>query len=55
MRERYNTNYQYQYKNFPVKEDLATDFAYTVFDDKEDAIYFLQQYLGEDKKLKKAL
>lgn len=53
MKEHYNTNYQYQYKQFPVKEDLASDFAYTIFDDKEDGIYFLQQYLGEEKELKK--
>ena len=54
-KEHINTHYSYQYKNFPIKEDLATDFAYTVFDDHEDAIYFLQQYLGEDRQLKKAL
>lgn len=33
---------------FPVNETLAIDFANRIFDNEEDKIYFLQQYIGND-------
>ena len=54
-KEHYNTEYNHQYKCFPIKEELAEDFVKLVFDNDDDRLYFLQQYVGQDRKLKKAL
>ena len=50
-----NTEYNHQYKCFPIKPELAEDFVKLIFEDENDRLYFLQQYIGEDRKLKKAL
>lgn len=54
-KEHYNTEYNHQYKCFPIKQELAEDFVKLVFDNYDDRLYFLHQYVGQDKRLKKAL
>ena len=54
-KEHMNTEYNHQYKCFPIKPELAEDFAKLIFEDENDRLYFLQQYIGQDKRLKKAL
>jgi len=54
-REHINSNYNYQYKCFPIKKELAEEFANLIFNHDKDKLYFLQQYIGSDINIKKAL